>query len=261
MHVVVINLASEEARWAAVCRQFRASGIQPERFEAICGEGLSVDRVARLYSPALNQRQYHQPLRPGEIGCYASHLAIWERFVQSGERCIAVFEDDVDIDPDLGAVLEALERARDDWDMVKLIGRRRERTAERMALAGGRACVGYRRVPGLTCAYVLHRRGARKLLRTRVPFGRPIDVDLRHWWECDLKIRGVLPYPVQPAASSLLSTIGGRRPPADRQTRLRKFLLQVRYSLLNWHAVHLQAATPRPAKGERRRGLADHPAP
>ena len=259
MKIVVINLASEERRWEAVRGQLRAVGLEPVRSEAVRGAELPRERIERLYDARLNARLYHKPLKPGEIGCYASHIAAWQRLLESGDRQLAVFEDDVDIDPDLPKVLDALGRTPDDWDMVKLIGRRRERTQTiRSMLTPDRELVAYRRIPGLTCAYVINRRGAEKLLRSRVPFGRPIDIDLRHWWECDLRIRGVLPYPVHAAPSSLVSTIEGRRAPRDLETRLRKFFFQARYCMSNWNAA-LAGSGAAPAR--RRRDLADHAAP
>ena len=236
MKTLVINLASEPSRWAAVRRQFESVGLEPLRVEAVCGRTLAPDRIARIYSDALNRASYHEPLRPGEIGCYASHITVWQQLLAQHEPWVAVFEDDVEIDADLPQTLAAIERLSVDWDVVKLIGRRREKTAARMHLTGKTALIRYRRVPGLTSAYVIHRRGAEKLLAHRLPFGRPIDIDLRHWWECDLRVFGVSPYPTRLAPSSLLSTIDGRRGPAPAGARLRKFMLQARYSVLNWHA-------------------------
>jgi glycosyl transferase family 25 len=261
MKTLVINLAAEEARWAAVRRQFLSADLEPFRFDAVEGAALGGPQRRRLYSEALNQVQYHKPLTAGEIGCYASHIAVWRQLLESDEPHLAVFEDDVDIDMDLAATLEAIARAPADWDLVKLIGRRRERPRARLPLAPGRSLIEYRRVPGLTCAYVVNRRGAEKLLRHRVPFGRPIDVDLRHWWECQLRVLGVHPYPVHPAPSSLLSTIDGRRSPADAPTRLRKLLLQARYTTRNWQSVHgFGGPPPHPqARGPVR--LIDHAAP
>jgi len=46
----------------------------------------------------------------------------------------------------------------------------------------------------------------------------------------------VLPYPVHAAPSSLQSTIEGRRGSPDATVRMRKLLLQARYSILNWQA-------------------------
>ena len=244
MHIVVINLPSQEGRWVHVARQFALAGLKAERVEAVSGRDLSPERLVRLYSAALNRGQYHKPLCAGEVGCYASHLAAWQRLLDTPERHLAVFEDDILVAPDLAGVLDALEHSGDEWDMVKLVGRPRERVRSRLAGIGTRELVTYARVPGLTSAYVVSRRGAEKLLHRRLPFGRPIDIDLRHWWECDLRILGVVPYPVMAAPSSALTTIEGRRLPLDARTRFRKLVLQTRYLALNWQATWLGGALP-----------------
>lgn len=261
MKIVVINLASEDARWIAVTRQFRAVGLEPTRVEAICGKALAPREVRRLYSEELNRVQYHKRLLPGEIGCYASHISVWQQLLESSDPHVAVFEDDVDVDADLPETLAAIERAPAQWDLIKLIGRQREKATTRFPLTLGRDLVEYRRVPGLTSAYVIDRRGAEKLLSRRVPFGRPIDIDLRHWWELDLRILGVHPYPVHLAPSSLLSTIEGRRTPTDARTRLHKTLLQARYTVRNWQATHGGVPAARPRHARQPGPLADHPSP
>ena len=126
MKIVVINLAADQARWAEVRRQFEQLGLPVERFQAVVGRDLTDAQRARLYSPTLNARQYHKPLQPGEIGCYASHLKVWQRLLDGSDSRIAVFEDDVDLDPSLPEALQAIERTERPWDVVKLIGRRRE---------------------------------------------------------------------------------------------------------------------------------------
>jgi glycosyl transferase family 25 len=238
MKIAVINLASEEARWAEVRRRFEAVGLQPEREEGVLGSALSASQRAALYCERLNGAQYHKPLRPGEIGCYASHIALWRGLLDSGRRSMAIFEDDIEIDEDLPAVLAAIARTPVDWDVVKLIGRSSEKVRTSLPLLPQRALIHYRRVPSLTGGYVLSRRGAEKLLARRPPFGRPVDVDIRHWWECELKVVGVHPYPIRGAAASRQSTIEDRAVRPDARMRLRKLLLQARYSLLNWHANH-----------------------
>lgn len=241
MDLVAINLASQPQRWAATQRRFAAAGLPLERLEAVDGAALGGGAEALGYDPALNRRQHHMPLRPGEIGCYASHLAAWRRLVASGARALAVFEDDVEIDPGLAAVLAAIERLPIDWDMVKLYGRDQERIAWRRPLAGAVELIGYRRAPSHTCAYVVSRPGAQKLLATRARFGRPVDLDLRRWWENDLRLFGVWPYPVRRAPQSRASSIDdGRRGCTDLRMRLRKIGLQLQYSLANAHAVWRQ---------------------
>jgi glycosyl transferase, family 25 len=260
MKIVVINLATERDRWAAVSRQFARVGLSAHRFDAVVGRDVTEAQRALLYSPHLNARQYHRPLQAGEIGCYASHLLVWQHLVDSKEARIAVFEDDVDIDPGLPETLQAIDCTERPWDIVKLIGRRPESAASRWPLDAGRQLIAYRRVPGLTSAYVIRREAAEKLLARRIPFGRPIDVDLRHWWECDLRVHGVWPYPVYPAPSSLLSTIEGRRRSRAPAVRIRKFVLQARYSMQNWQARQALRLGLRQDARPQRASLADRPA-
>lgn len=248
MKIVVINLATEGARWKAAKSEFAAVGLHAVRQPALVGEALSEQRTAQLYSKPLNRRQYHRGLRPGEIGCYASHLAVWQDFLLSRERCIAIFEDDVEISSALPRVLDAVARLPQGCDLIKLIGRPVETPISRSALLSDHWLIEYRRVPSLTGAYVLTRRGAEKLVAARHCFGRPVDVDMRYWWECDLRVMGVQPYPAGPAFASRYTTIEGRRERPDGAAgRLRKIFLQVRYTVLNWYARQTLRPLPTPA--------------
>jgi len=238
MRLHVLNLPDQTSRWAMVSQQFRTLGLPVQRARAVDGRLLPEQLRASLYDPALNRAQYHRPLVPGEIGCYASHIALWRDLVASGERAVAVFEDDVTVSAELPQILAALERLSMPWDLVKLVGRRREKVLTRLPFTRHADLIRYRRVPGLTAGYVIHRRGARKLLAQRPPFGRPIDVDLRHWWECDLNIVGVHPYPVQLGPASTVTTIPDRQVPLHAAGRVRKLAMQARYSFRNWQALH-----------------------
>ena len=93
----------------------------------------------------------------------------------------------------------------------------------------------YRRVPSLTAGYLLHREGARRLLQARLPFGRPIDVDLRHWWECgaDFRLLGVRPAAIRLADSSAQSSINAPLKALPWPQRWRKFVHKARYTLAN----------------------------
>ena len=240
MQIALINLASQDARWRAASRQFFDLGLDPVRQEAIAGAALSDAERAALYAERLNARQYHKPLLPGEIGCYASHLQSWRALVERGDRAMAVFEDDIEIDADLAQVLEAVSRLATPWDVVKLIGRRKEKIRESVPLSRGRNLVSYRRVPSLTGAYLITSRGAQKLLQRHPPFGRPVDVDIRHWWEHDLRVLGVHPYPARGAPSSRDSTIEDREIGACLTSRAKKLVMQTRYSVANWWATRAQ---------------------
>jgi len=122
-----------------------------------------------------------------------------------------VLEDDVQLTTEFARVVDAVCALPGTWDMVKLMGRSHEKVAARRALCPGFDLIDYARVPSYTAGYVVSRAGAEKLLSTRVPFGRPIDVDLRFWWENQLTLYGIWPPVVRLSESSETSTIADRR--------------------------------------------------
>ena len=96
--------------------------------------------------------------------------------------------------------------------------------------------VDYKRVPSMTAGYAISRQGAQKLCQSRLPFGRPIDVDLRYWWENDLAVLGVSPAALVLDETSFTSSIGSKSAAVRLGQRWRKFKRQCAYSLLSaWH--------------------------
>lgn len=234
--LVYINLAEDTGRREQFEAAFGAIGVRPERFDAVRWTRLTAAEQDALYSEALNAGNYFRPLVAGEKGCYASHLAVWQRLLDAGDRAWVVLEDDVLPRPGLVDAVNAIAALPDGWDMVKLIGRERERPLDCEPLAAGFELVTYRRVPSLTAGYVLSRSGARKLLAVRPPFARPIDVDLRMWWESGLVMRGLVPAAIALAPNEADSSIGARHGSPSLGQRWRKFVFKWHYSLANRRA-------------------------
>lgn len=231
--LVYINLNEDAQRREAIEAAFGRAGLLAERLPATRWSRLGAAEQARLYSPALNARHYFRPLVAGEMGCYASHIAAWRQLLASAAPALVVLEDDVQPEPGFAEVVNAIAALPEGWDMVKLIGRAHERPETRLALTAGHELLSYRRVPSLTAGYVISRRGAEKLLASRVPFGRPIDEDLRHWWENKLVLRGVIPAAIAHAETQASSSIGVRKRETRVDLRFRKFLFKCRYTLAN----------------------------
>ncbi|MEO6408296.1 MAG: glycosyltransferase family 25 protein [Burkholderiaceae bacterium] len=236
--LVYINLDDDTARRDALEGAFRAAGIAPTRQPGVRWNRLSPAEQSATYSEALNATSYFRALADGEKGCYASHLACWQGLLDSSAPGLVVLEDDVLPQPGFRAVIAAIASLPAGWDMVKLMGRegRRESTRERWPLVADFDLVRYRRVPSLTAGYVVSRRGAHKLLASRKPFARPIDVDLRQWWENGLVLRGVVPAAIALAPIEATSSIGARAGAAGLGQRWRKFVYKLRYSLANRRA-------------------------
>lgn len=236
--VVYINLDRDAQRRQAMEAMLRRHGLPFERLPAVAWAVLDEASRTRLYDLALNQRQFDRPLVDGEKGCYASHLKACEHLLASTAPALIVLEDDVELSDAVADVLAAIEALPPEgWDVIKLYSRRNERPAAATPLTGAHQLVAYRRVPSMNNGYALSRTGAAKLLQHRRPFGRPVDVDVRYWWEADLRVLGVVPGVVTMGAGSEVSSIWhGGRPGRTWAERWRRWSAQLDYSLRNaWH--------------------------
>ncbi len=226
-----INLARDQTRAKAMQETFAACKHQPDRFNAVDWRALASNDQAYFYSTDLNEKSYFRSLTAGECGCYASHIEIWRMLVESDAPWALVLEDDVEPTTSFDGVLDAIDTLPPHWDMIKLVGRDKEKVARQRAILPSHQLIQYTRIPSLTGAYVVSHVGAKKLLASRQPFARPIDVDLRAWWENDLRVFGVLPYPIQLAATSSDSSIGARAGTRDLAMRIGKAKSLLAYHL------------------------------
>lgn len=236
--IIFINLDSDQKRRQRMEGEFARLGLDGRRFDATRWTALPADEQARFYSPELNARQFHKPLVNGEKGCYASHLRCWQMLLDSDAPALVVLEDDIRLKDEFAQVIQAIEALPAGWDMIKLIGRsdlgKREKLRAQAPLCPGFSLVDYRRIPSLTAGYVVSRSGAAKLLTQRLPFGRPVDVDLRYWWENRLQVRGIMPAAIRLDESSEQSSIGQKAGEGSLAIKWHKFCLKAAYSWHSW---------------------------
>ena len=239
--LVFINLDKDSERRTRIEGQLAHLGLPGERLPAVWWKHLPPAEQSLLYSAERNHGLYYQPLVDGEKGCYASHIGAWQQLLASDAPALVVLEDDVRLTPQFADVVNAIAALQEPWDMVKLLGRDREKVRSQRPLVPGTALVDYSRVPSMTAGYVVSRAGAAKLLAHRQPFGRPIDVDLRFWWECDqLRILGVSPSAIALDDTSEVSSIWDTRDTLTPGQRWRKFCMKLALTLGNaWHRRRL----------------------
>jgi glycosyl transferase, family 25 len=238
--IVFINLKDDVDRRSKIESELIKINVKAERIDAVVWKSLTSADQEKYYSDSLNKRGYHSPLVDGEKGCYVSHIRLWERLLASGDSCMVVLEDDIQLMPDFSSVVKAISDLDKPWDMVKLIGRPQEKIRNKWPLFNKYKLFTYQRIPSYTSAYIVSRSGAMKLLQSRVPFGRPIDIDLRFWWENGLRIYGVWPYVVQLDSSSHVSSINGRKNNRSLGSRLRKIMMKIKLSTKN---IYYQSKT------------------
>jgi glycosyl transferase family 25 len=232
--IVFINLASDVERRQRMEAEFQRLQIRAQRLDAVRWTSLEPEKQATYYSESLNKVQYHSPLVAGEKGCYASHLLAWQDLLNSKSQAMVVLEDDVKLSDRFVSAMDAIAQLERPWDMIKLIGREKEKAQTQQPLCEGVDILDYARVPSLTAGYVISRSGAQKLLSSRRPFGRPIDVDLRYWWENQMQIFGVYPALLVLDETSFVSSIGNKLHQRRLLQRWKKFQLKFKMNALNW---------------------------
>ena len=189
--LLVINLDRSAVRWREAASAYAAAGLSVERLPAVDGESLSEAEVGRVYDGEGNRRLYKRPLTRGEIGCYLSHREAWRRIAASGAAGGYVFEDDGLPTGRLAEAMALVEGLAWSWDMIKLYSDRPLRG--RLVSAGPLSLRRPAVLPARTLGYAVSRGGAEKLLGRSAPFFRPLDMDLKHWWEKDLTVLVIEP--------------------------------------------------------------------
>jgi glycosyl transferase, family 25 len=209
----LINLDRSTDRLANAQAEFARAGMDFERFAAIDGSNLPDD-----YKPYFCDvsGMVVSRLRPGEIGCYASHIGVWKRIVELDLPAALVCEDDAVLADDLAQALdELLMVLPSGWDMVHL-GQPPERAFKPLIpLMNGRALIRHSRVPPSTAAYLISREGAAKMLAPAAPRRWAVDQDTRWPWLFGVDAYGLNPPPVRQRGDG--SVIG----PTASRSRLR----------------------------------------
>lgn len=213
VRTVVINLDRDQARLAAVSKEFARSSIAFERFAAV--NGLAVPEAVRPYFFGADGRPA-PTLTRGEVGCYASHLTLWRRIAQGRYGApTLICEDDIGLAQDFVDVLDATLRSVDEgWDIIRLSVLSNRVVWPVCRIPEGYDLVRYSKVPVRLGAYLISEQGARKLLKPGLRT-RPVDIDLARPWELDLNVYGIDPAPVfQPTTNpSSIDAIEQRRYP------------------------------------------------
>ena len=245
--VFIINMAGNTARMARAAAELDRRNIAFTRFEAVNGRALTPEELALAYDPVANLRRARHPMIGPEIGCYLSHLALWQQIAEGEAAGGIILEDDFVAADDLAQVLDALARDRGDWGIVKLFSARvGQKLLETRPLVDGRQIALPYKVPNTTLGYAIRREAAAQLAARVLPVSRPIDEDHKHFWEHGLRIMLVSPPPL---AFGEDSTDAGSITATRRRTRLQpaggpvaQALRTLRFRLsylfnLHWHRI------------------------
>lgn len=207
MRAYLINLDAATDRRAHMERAFAATGLPLVRVPAIDGRAIALPDPG--YSERLYHRRHGRTTKPGEIGCYFSHLHAIDTFLTSGDEHGLICEDDLNLLPHFDATLAAALRTARHWNVLRLSGLSPGHPRPVADLGHDRQlCVNFGRLKGAG-AYVLDRRGAERFAHGLLPMWLPWDHAVDREWPLGLRACSVFPFPVSQTDRLFRSSIQG----------------------------------------------------
>ena len=171
--VWVLNLERSTGRRKIMQEQLDRLGLQHEFIPAVDGRSLSAEQIG-LYSKKSALQNKYRELGRGEIGCALSHASMWQKLVDIGQEAVLILEDDVLIGEMFPPILFMCNNLPADWDFINF-------KTDVVQVPFGEPFYDIYRFcrfvspPNRTCAYLLSRSGAQKLLRQVFPIRLPVD--------------------------------------------------------------------------------------
>ncbi|WP_420406791.1 glycosyltransferase family 25 protein [Hoeflea sp.] len=168
-----INLDRSPERDAGFRAECARVGIEPVRVPAVDGRALPEDVVAAMGPRTSGE----YGVGYGEIGCFLSHVRLWEMVEAQAQDWAFVCEDDIHFASNAAKFLQSSDWLPDDADLLKA-----ETVFQRVLMdkqpafsAFGHGLFRLNSAHGGTAGYFVSRRGAEKLLKLTSAACDPVD--------------------------------------------------------------------------------------
>jgi glycosyl transferase family 25 len=190
--VWLINLKRDVGRLEKMDAQLKRMGLSYQLFEAVDGKASATELVKHVDVDAYESNMGSR-LLPGKMGCYASHVRVWELFLASPHQTALILEDDVVFHDDFAQSLELALKARQHWDTLRLNCIR-----AKMPIVQG--YVGKYRLNAYVgpftgnATYLLNRDVATRILPEIWPQTRAFDHELNRFFVHDFRQFGLEPF-------------------------------------------------------------------
>ncbi len=219
----VIHLARATQRRAQADRLLGTAPCPTEVFDAVDGRAMAEAEVAAVLSDRpLMTPPYPFAIGRGELACFLSHRAIWQRMVDDGLDQALILEDDVSLDAGFDAAFDMASRFAGVEGFVQFQTRPVRGQVEVVQESGGVRIIRPRVVPRRTSAQLVGRRAAERLLAVSARIDRPVDGFLQLVWETGQPVHCVVPSGVSDMTDAVGGTTVQRKSGVDVMARLRR---------------------------------------
>ncbi|TIL64244.1 glycosyltransferase family 25 protein [Mesorhizobium sp.] len=246
--IFIINLDRAQDRMSATRALMNRYGLPFIRVAAYDWQTLT-DADAQRFVVNPPPRSSKRVLALSEIACFLSHIDVWTQIGGGKSSAAFVFEDDVEFDDSINKLLLEISSREPDWDILKLYSNKVKTLGDAVTLPNGYSYGTPKIIPMSTAAYAITRPAARELARASVPFGRPVDLFIKHWWEHGSCVKLVQPSPMSRRVDHLSSSeIEAGRGQSCLQNFWTRFVRNSLYQLQFRHRTHVNAARRPPGR-------------
>ncbi len=194
MKLFVISLPEARERRERAAAQLADAGLAFEFFDALRGEQAMAERYFEGCDADEWVLNTGRRVTPAEIGCFASHRAVWQKCAELGEP-LMIMEDDFKLLPEFAGAVQEVARHIDEFGFIRLQDETRARK-ERVGECGDYTLWRYTKVPhSCMCNSITPEVAHRFVAMTRVA-REPVDVFIKKFWEHGQPIYGLTPYTV-----------------------------------------------------------------
>jgi glycosyl transferase family 25 len=213
--IFVISLSDATERRCYVLEQFRRAGLSFSFFDAIRGDGICLhDHFDGIDRTTYRLNTYRDPL-PSEVGCFASHRALWRLSAESREPLL-ILEDDCELYAEFESAAPLALSLANELGYVRLESvqrsvRPRLSARPRRISAIRSSDVHYLSdVPLCLVAYAIGPDAAARLVDASRTLSSPVDKFVQRTWEHGVPVFAMTPPPVGSSHCARRSTIGDR---------------------------------------------------
>ena len=167
-------------------------------------------------------------LSRGEIGCYASHLALCAKLEADNDHdAYLILEDDIILDDDIHYLMNAISTMDFHWDRIHVAGHAKYSMLEIFKIRRF-SVVRYSRIPTNGAGYIITKEGARKFLKIR-KIRRALDHDFQRDWQYKITTLGIFPKPIT-QRGEMISSIDLEEP--RQRTFVHKLFIDTPFDIL-----------------------------
>jgi glycosyl transferase family 25 len=246
MRIHVINLERSAERRAAVEARLDAIGADYRLLRGVEGRG----GYAAFEACDLEEYRLNTGRAPtdGEVGCYASHLALWRLCAATNEPLV-VMEDDAEPLPIFAAALEATRQLIERYGFMRLEydGPAQPARTKAIEAVGTFTAHYFVKYPYGAMCYALSPRVARAFVAASSNLRAPVDMFIKRCWAHGQPLYGLLPYSVQESGHAAESTIRSRTKetlPAALRVRRALHKIGAGFQRAVFNRLHYPTAAP-----------------